>query len=372
MSIFILIFLSLYAGLHAVVLWGIMPLIKGRLIATILCCVWMAIMIFSPIAVRVLEHQGSESAACALARVGFTWMGFAFLAFSLFAAIGVWEMAAWILGKTSPSLPPLSIRSPASAAAILVITACVITYGLYEASNIRIERVVIKTPKLAPGSPAITIAQVSDMHLGLLRGQSELADVVSKLRQLNPDMIVATGDTVDAQVDHLSSISHLWLELNPPLGKFAITGNHEYYAGLENSLLFLENSGFTMLRSKGLSVGGSLNLAGVDDPAGGFPGDDLRTLSLLDKSRYTILLKHRPLVNENAAAIFDLQLSGHTHGGQIFPFMFLTAMQYPMQNGLYTLAAGSNLYTSRGTGTWGPPIRIAAPPEITIFEIQPE
>ncbi len=372
MPIFVLIFLSLYAGLHAVILWGIMPLIKGRTVIIALCCLWMAIMILSPVAVRLLEHRGNESTAYALALIGFSWMGFAFLAFCIFSLLGVWEMTAWVIDKASAAMPPLSLRSAMCSAAILLFTAAAAAYGIYEASNIKIERVSIRTPKLAPGSAPITIAQVSDMHLGLLRGKRELADVVAKLHQLNPDMIVATGDTVDAIADHLSSISHLWLKLNPPLGKFAVLGNHEYYAGLEQSILFHENSGFTMLRSRGLAVNERLNIAGVDDPAGGFPGDDVRTLRLLDSSRFTVLLKHRPTINEAAAAMFDLQLSGHSHRGQIFPFNFLTAMQYPMQDGLYTLASGSQLYTSRGTGTWGPPMRIASPPEITIFEIAPE
>ncbi len=372
MTIFVLIFLSLYTGLHAVILWGIMPLIKGRAAIIAACCLWMALMILCPVAVRMLEHRGYESAAYALALVGFTWMGFAFVAFSVFAVLGVWEMAAWVIGKASAAMPPLSLRNPVFTAGVLAFTVFAAAYGVYEASNIRVERVVITTPKLAPGSPSITIAQVSDMHLGLLRGKRELADVVAMLKELNPDMIAATGDTVDAQPDHLSTISHLWLEIDPPLGKFAVTGNHEYYAGLEESLLFLENSGFTMLRSRGMAVGDRLNIAGVDDPAGGFPGDDVQTLSRLDAARYTVLLKHRPTVTDAAAAMFDLQLSGHSHRGQIFPFNFLTAMQYPMQDGLYTLPTGSRLYTSRGTGTWGPPMRILSPPEITIFEITPQ
>ncbi len=372
MPIFILIFLSVYAGLHAVILWGIMPLIKGRPVFITLCCLWMVIMILSPMAARMLEYGGNHTVAYALALISFSWMGFAFLAFCVFSLLGVWEMAGWVINKASAAMPPLSLRSRMCSTAVLLITAGAAAYGVYEASNIRIERVSIKTSKLAPGSAPITIAQVSDMHLGLLRGKGELADVVAKLQQLNPDMIVATGDTIDAIPDHFGSIYHLWLKLDPPLGKFAVLGNHEYYAGLEESILFHENSGFTMLRGRGLAVNERLNIAGVDDPAGGFPSDEVRTLRLLDSSRYTVLLKHRPTINEAAAAMFDLQLSGHSHRGQIFPFNFLTAMQYPLQDGLYTLASGSQLYTSRGTGTWGPPMRIASPPEITIFEIAPK
>ncbi len=107
----------------------------------------------------------------------------------------------------------------------------------------------------------------------------------------------------------------------------------------------------------------------MDDPAGDGSPDETALLQGLDRSRFTILLKHRPRVGRHAEGLFDLQLSGHAHRGQIFPFNLITAIPYPMQDGLYTLAEGSRLYTSRGTGTWGPPMRVFAPPEITVFDI---
>ena len=213
--------------------------------------------------------------------------------------------------------------------------------------------------------------QVSDLHLGLLNREGALKRVVSRLKELEPDLLVATGDMVDAQLDHLDGLSDLWGEINPPLGKFAVTGNHEVYAGLGQSLEFLRGSGFTVLRNESRDVGDILTLAGVDDDqVRSSPTDESGLLGSRPQGFFTVLLKHRPSVSPGALGRFDLQLSGHTHLGQIFPFRFLTGLQYPRQNGLYDLPGGAKLYTSRGTGTWGPPMRVLAPPELTVFEVR--
>ena len=195
--------------------------------------------------------------------------------------------------------------------------------------------------------------------------------LLKKLEDLQPDILVSTGDMVDAQINHLDGMAPVWASFNPPMGKYAVTGNHEYYAGLDNSVEFMESAGFTMLRGRVVQVADKLNIAGIDDPARGEPGEDFILFNGIDKDRYTVFMKHRPEVDPMAVGLFDLQLSGHTHRGQIFPFNFLTAMQYPMQDGLYRLENDSLLYTSRGTGTWGPPMRILSPPHITVFEIMP-
>jgi predicted MPP superfamily phosphohydrolase len=118
-----------------------------------------------------------------------------------------------------------------------------------------------------------------------------------------------------------------------------------------------------------------LTIAGVDDPAGRWMGvpvhtDEKALLSALPRERFTLLLKHQPVVDRNSLGLFDLQLSGHTHGGQIFPFGLLVRMVYRMRNGLTSLTPNGHQYVSRGTGTWGPPLRVLAPPEITLIEIE--
>jgi hypothetical protein len=171
-----------------------------------------------------------------------------------------------------------------------------------------------------------------------------------------------------------NKLAAMLAELNPPLGKFAITGNHEFYAGIGQSERFLKAAGFTLLRNERLNVAEQLYIVGVDDPAvrrrNQTKGDDEESLLAgLSRERFTLLLKHRPTVETESLGKFDLQLSGHTHGGQIFPFHLITRLFYPREDGLHRLEKGSVLYISRGTGTWGPPMRFLSPPEVTVFEL---
>lgn len=371
MTLFVLIFLSIYTGMHALVFWGIHPLLKGHPALPTLTWLWMALMIVAPVLVRLSDRAGWEALARGLAWIGYSWMGGIFLAFALFAVLGVWELLIFVTGKLLPQLPNLSLHGAISAALALLIVIAASFYGLYEADNLRVEQVRIASDRLPPGTPPIRIAQVSDMHLGLIHRDEALAPIISRLRQLKPDLVVATGDIVDAQLNHLEELVALWHQLQPPLGKFAVTGNHEYYAGLDQALDFLRRSGFVMLRNQSQAVGNWLEIAGVDDPAGRGQPDEAGALNPRT-DRFTLLLKHRPRFDQASQGKFDLQLSGHAHRGQIFPFNLLTGLEYPMQDGLYTLAKDQRLYTSRGTGTWGPPMRVGSPPEITLIEVVPK
>ncbi len=369
---FAVIFLSIYSLMHILVFWGFHPLLKGHSALLTLTGIWMGAMILSPVLIRLFDRSGWQTAARTLAWIGYAWMGFLFLAFSAFVILGCWEFLLLIMRKFIPSLPSLSLHGAVSAAIVLFGVLGVVVYGFYEASNLRTERVRIVSPKLPAGSGKLTIVQVSDLHLGLIHREETLATIISKIRELRPDILVATGDIVDAQINHLEDLSVLWRNLEPPLGKFAVTGNHEYYAGLKEAVDFLEKSGFTILHNRSRIVDPRLVVAGIDDPAGGHGVDEVPLLEAIGPQAFVLFLKHRPRFNKRAGGLFDLQLSGHAHRGQIFPFNLLTGLEYPMQNGLYTLAAGSYLYASRGTGTWGPPIRVGSPPEITLFEIVPE
>jgi predicted MPP superfamily phosphohydrolase len=178
---------------------------------------------------------------------------------------------------------------------------------------------------------------------------------------------------VDGQINNLEGLADMIKEINPRYGKFAVLGNHEYYAGLKQAIEFKKVAGFTLLRGEGISIDGIINLIGVDDPAAKyFNGYDesmeKRLLASFPRERFTILLKHRPLINKDSLGLFDLQLSGHVHKGQIFPFSLLTKIYYPKDAGLLRVNGGI-LYVSRGSGTWGPPIRFLAPPEVTVIDI---
>lgn len=367
MLIFFSIFLSIYSLMHLAVFRGLRPLWQLRPSLALPLALFMAVMVVAPFLARLLERLEFDAAARSLALLGYVWMGFLFLTFSALAAFFFFKLMLGVLARFLPALSGLLPSGALGPAAALALAVGLGIYGLIDAERLRVEQVRIETDLLPPHVARLTIAQISDVHLGLIHRERALSRVTEVLNALQPDLLVATGDLVDAQIDHLDGLSRHLAELSPPLGKFAVTGNHEFYAGLEQALSFTVNSGFVMLRQQMAEVG-PLLLAGVDDPAGGAV-DEETLLQGRDRQRYTILLKHRPLVHPLAGELFDLQLSGHSHRGQIFPFNWLTGLAYPLQDGLYHLAGGARLYTSRGTATWGPPMRVFAPPEITLIEL---
>jgi predicted MPP superfamily phosphohydrolase len=177
--------------------------------------------------------------------------------------------------------------------------------------------------------------------------------------------------------DHVGRFADILNRLNPKFGKFSVTGNHEAYLGPDKALAATNRAGFTMLSYQGVTVGGMINIVGVDDPGVShrLKADGSAERALLERypeGEFTVLLKHQPVVDRESVASFDLQLSGHTHGGQIFPFILLTRLAYPAKTGLSQVGPETWLYVSRGTGTWGPPIRFLASPEVTVFELAPE
>jgi predicted MPP superfamily phosphohydrolase len=361
MLTFLSVALLVYGSMHGYAfakLW--MALSHSWALALALTLAGVALT-FSPLLVWALERQGWHRATVATAWVAYTWMGYLFL----FVCIGL----AFDLGHALAAL--LNVAWPLNGALSLCVVAlfalAALGYGAFEAQRLRVETLTITTPKLASGR--VTIAQISDLHLGVMRGAGLLDRVVARLRELRPDIVVATGDVVDGQGDDLDALARRFHAYTPPFGAYAVTGNHESYAGLESSLRFLRDAGFTVLRGESVRTDGIV-VAGVDDPSAagrGSPGGLDSHRALATAGDFVVLLKHQPVVDEEVP--FDLQLSGHIHGGQIFPFVYLTRLAYGVRTGLTKLADGRRLYVSRGTGTWGPPIRLWAPPEITLITI---
>jgi len=375
MILFLLAILLLYGLLHLYIYYKIQAAIAFGAVAMVLLICFMVIMVFSPVFVRISERYGFESFARYLSYVGYTWMGLAFLFFFCSLLVDLYRIAVYTGGMIVKENPSLLLPSPRLAVVIsIVVSAAIVFYGYLEAFSVRTERVVIKSPKIPEQTQGITIAQISDLHLGLIVGHARLKRILSQVSRANPDILVSTGDLVDGQIDSLGNLGELLRNVHAPYGKFAVTGNHEFYAGLHQALHFTEQAGFTILRGEAMPVGSVLAIAGVDDPTGkhfGLSGNisEKSMLSEIDHDRFTILLKHQPVVNRDSDSLFDLQLSGHTHGGQIFPLNLFVRLVYPVDSGLTCLEHGSYLYVSRGSGTWGPPIRFLSPPEVTIIEL---
>ncbi len=371
MSLFFLTFFSLYTSLHYYIFTKIRDAFSLTILSSILLLFFMLLMVVSPLLVWFLEKHGYESLARMTAYVGYTWMGFAFLFFAGSVAIDGYRLILYLGGlilKKEIGAPSLTLRF--FIPFFFALAAGV--YGHFEAWNIRTERVIVKSPKIPKDIGILKIAQISDVHLGMIVREERLRRILQKVKMENPDIFISTGDLVDAQINHLDGLTELLQEIQPRLGKFAITGNHEYYAGLRQALDFTQRAGFRLLRGKGITIGGVLNMAGVNDPTGLYYEENVSERDLLGglpRDKFTILLKHRPVIDKESLGLFDLQISGHTHRGQIFPFVVLSRFFFPYNSGLFQLSNQAILYVSRGSGTWGPPIRFLAPPEVTIFEL---
>jgi hypothetical protein len=335
----------------------------------------MLLMVLAPVIVRISEKEGLELFARAASYAGYVWMGVLFLFFSASLCIDLCRLTV-SLGAAVAKRDPSAFMPSARLTFVIpaVISLALAVYGYFEAKRITTERIVIKSPKIPKEAGTITIAQISDVHLGLIVGEARLRKIVDQVKRENPDLLVCTGDLVDGQINDLARLIEPMRGLTPHLGKFAITGNHEFYAGLSQALDFTEKAGFTVLRNRSAEVAGAFVIAGIDDETvryfNGMPEQTERLLlGSIPRDRFVLFLKHRPLVERGSSGLFDLQLSGHVHKGQIFPFSILTRLHYPVHAGFARLSGGSSLYVSRGSGTWGPPIRVLAPPEVTIIEL---
>jgi predicted MPP superfamily phosphohydrolase len=238
-------------------------------------------------------------------------------------------------------------------------------------------RVPVRLPRLDPAFNGFRIAMVSDIHLGPLSGRAHTERIVRMINETEPDLVAIVGDLVDSTVSELGPAAEPLRDLHSRDGTFFVTGNHEYFVDDPFAWLSeLERLGVQPLRNQNTLIRrgtGAFNLAGVNDVAGrsrADPPDFDRALSGLDSSRPTVLLAHQPVqVAQAAARGVDLQLSGHTHGGQMWPFHYVVRAVQPSLAGLSSVD-DTQLYVSRGAGFWGPPVRVGARPDITVLSLQ--
>lgn len=379
MTLFLLTFFLIYGGFHFHFFLRFRAAFAPGAAVQAVLVVLLLLCLMAPIIVRVSERYDLDALARLMSWIGYLWMAVLLLFLASSVLLEIYRLLVRATGlllraEVSRFLPSAGILFFIPVAAALAI----VGYGFFAALDPRVERLEIRSAKIPKEMGRIRVVQISDVHVGLLVRGERLAVMLRKVREAAPDVLVCTGDLVDGQGDNLAKAAAQFREINPPLGKFAVTGNHEFYAGIDQSLDFIAKSGFIILRGEIATVAGVIDLAGVDDPA-------IRLFSLYRKlsdrevisrgggsGRFTILLKHQPLLEEDAPGAFDLQLSGHTHKGQIFPFSLVTRLVFPYHSGSFPLANGALLHVSRGTGTWGPPVRFLSLPEITVIDIGPE
>jgi len=280
-------------------------------------------------------------------------------------AWGAWLAAAGAWG------PPWL---PASSLTVMVLALAAAGIGAIQAARPRLVEVTVPVADLAPGLDGLRIAQITDIHLGSLTPAHFLDTVVARVNALHPDLVAITGDLVDATVaergDEIRALAYL------AAPAFFVTGNHEYYFGPAAWCDAVAAAGVTVLHGEHRLIHhgrATVLLAGVDDPAGGESrGTTLPRTALAGApaADFRLLLAHRPTAGYAAAQEgVDLQLSGHTHGGQFFPWTLLINRIMPFSPGLHRYG-GTWIYTSRGTGFWGPPARLGAPAEITLLTLR--
>jgi hypothetical protein len=291
--------------------------------------------------------------------VAANWIGVVFIMLTLLVVADGITLGGALLPKLAPV-----IRGWAMIAALMLSAA-----GLVQGLRPPVVRdYAVNLAGLPKERDGLVLVAVSDLHLGTLIGERWMTQLITRVDELHPDAVLIVGDLVDGEVGRLEPLLPVLKTLRAPLGVWAVTGNHEFYAGFDRSVRLLEEAGYTVLRDRWAELAPGLVVAGVDDLTArrqfGRPDRPVEKALADRPPGAVVLLSHSPLQAETAAeAGAGLMLSGHTHDGQIWPFSYLVRFSYRLLGGRYEVG-GMPVIVCRGTGTWGPRMRLWRPGEI--------
>jgi predicted MPP superfamily phosphohydrolase len=266
---------------------------------------------------------------------------------------------------------PVVFTAAASAIALTL------AYGAWNATRLRTVDLEIRLPAKAGSVDRLTVVVASDLHLGTLVGPKRLEKVVGRMNGLAPDVVLFAGDIVDESVTEEieARLGGIMRRLRAPQGIYAALGNHESYSGLERNVACLRACGVTVLQDEAAEVAGAVRLVGRRDPSSlGIQEVRLSIPGILNGCGVTsdlpvVVLDHQPVrFEEVVEAGADLQISGHTHDGQIFPIGLINGLIYELNWG-YLRKGGTQFYVTSGAGTWGPPVRIGSRAEVVRIRI---
>jgi predicted MPP superfamily phosphohydrolase len=286
------------------------------------------------------------------------------------------ELLSLLVGAASASAGATASTTAAATRALIVVVAGLGVGALALSGGLRrprLERVEIELARWPHALDGFRIVQISDIHIGALLDRRFARSVTERVNALAPDLIAVTGDLVDGSVKHFGEEVAPFAALHAEHGVFFVTGNHDYYSGADPWLEVVRGLGMRTLRNERVEIrrgDAAFDLAGVDDHRGhlfgpGHGEDVAGALAGRDPRRALVLLAHDPSTFKTAAPLgVDLQISGHTHGGQIWPFGYFVRLVVKFVAGHYR-QGDAQLFVSRGTGFWGPPMRLGAPAEIT-------
>jgi predicted MPP superfamily phosphohydrolase len=300
-----------------------------------------------------------------LEAIGTVWIGTLFLIFSSLLVTDVLTLGGFAVPRFAPLLRGWAMLGAGVLAVI----------GLVQGIRAPVLRdYEVQLAGLPKDYDGLVLVEISDLHLGTLLGQRWAERMVQRVNALKPELIVVDGDVIDGNVDRVEPLVPTLKKLRAPLGVWAVTGNHEYYAGLRDSIDLFQRAGFTVLEDRSTKVVPGLTIAGVDDLTAR-QGDGHTAIAVQKAlsnrpAGATIYLSHSPLQAPAAAAAgAGLMICGHTHNGQIWPFNYLVHTRYAYMAGRYQVG-NMSLIVCRGTGTWGPRMRLWWPSEIVRIKLR--
>ncbi len=375
--IFFSLFLLLYGLINYYIfsrLWTLIP--KGAGIRQ-----WFAagfiLLASSYIGGRIIERYSICVASDLAILIGSFWLAIMTYLFIGFVVVDILRL----LGHAIPLAGKVFIEKREflryiAAAIIATVAITTVTAGYINAARPRLRTIDIDISDKTLPPDGIRIALATDIHLGVIIGNSRLERLVEKINAMRPDVILLAGDIVDEDLAPVieQNLGETLRGLRSKHGVYAVTGNHEYIGGVEAAVQYLTEHGITVLRDRAVLVDGKYYLAGREDRSiTGFAGLKRKPLDeiieKLDKRFPIILMDHQPFhLDEAVANGIDLQLSGHTHNGQMWPFNYITGAIYELDHG-YTRKVNTHFYVSSGFGTWGPPVRVGTKPEIVLIRI---
>ena len=359
--IFVLVFSSVYLGANYFVFSQIISGLSLRLNLAVLVRIFLWLSALAFVVGEFLIRKPVSAWMRPVSYYGSVWLGFISIAFTVF----FFRFLLLIFFRSS------SFRYYSAIFSVIAVLTLSL-YSIYNASRPeRIKYLTIRTSKLPKNTSNFSVVQISDLHLNFLKSPERLKKIVERVNSLDPDIVVITGDLIDADVGQTEKICGALRSLRSKYGVYAVTGNHEFYAGIDKFYQALSCANITPLRNEHRTIASAIELVGIDDPeAERFLHQKIdlasafRTPTPVDPDKFVLLLSHRPDFFDRARKIgIDLQLSGHTHAGQVPPVDILELLFYKYFCGYHQKSDGA-LYTTSGTGCWGPPMRLFTRSEI--------
>ena len=377
MIIFLIITLILYGVINGYILWRGLQAVSSLNLARLIFIIIFVFLVLAFPAGRIINGQFRHHLSEVL--ISFGAVNLALMIY-LVMFLFLKDLVRWgakIFKMPLAGFGWLSVKSPGSFFAIAGLAVLVVFLGHLNAINPRLKILEIGINKKVPAGTELKAVLISDIHLGIINRSNRLESLVSRVNQLQPDLVFLAGDIVDEAVSLEEEEKMVfWLKkIDSRLGLYACPGNHEYYGGFDKNISYLERAGVTVLLDRAVKVDDCFFVIGRRDRAAASLGEkrlplkEIMVKDNVDESWPVVVLDHQPLhLDEAAEAGVDLQLSGHTHAGQLFPLNLINKFVYEKNWG-YLKKGDTHIYVTSGSGTWGPPVRTGSRSEIVLLRL---